>query len=148
MLLQLSVRRCPLSGHATAAAVPVPGSKSTHMKVNVAATFGQKTPPVWTRYSSSSPHPRFEIDTHEGECRCNVRSEDVPCLGLLHEIALAVPSPGRTRARTSCGLRRRDGMECRLYTHDGTKALIRYLHTTSYYIVHPRRFARKASYKT
>ena len=34
--------------------------------------------------------------------RCNFPSEDVPCLVLLHEIAPAVPSAGRTRARTSC----------------------------------------------
>ena len=82
--------------------------------------------------------------THEGERRCNFRSEDVPCLGLLHEVAPAVPSAGRTRARTSCCLRRRDGKECRLYTHDGTKALIRHWHKVSYYIMHPRRFARNA----
>ena len=29
-----------------------------------------------TRYSSSSPHPRFDIDTHEGKRRCKFRSED------------------------------------------------------------------------
>ena len=44
-------------------------------------------------YISSSPHPRFDIDTHEeGERRRNFRSEDVPCLGLLHEVAPAVRS--------------------------------------------------------
>ena len=43
--------------------------------------------------------------------RCNFRSEDVPRLGLLHEVAPAVPSAGRTRVRTSCCLRRRDGKE-------------------------------------
>ena len=69
-------------------------STSTHMKVNVAATLGQKMS---------------------------------PCLDLLHEVAPAVPSAGRTRARTSCRLRRRDGKECRLHTHNGTKALIRHL---------------------
>ena len=79
--------------------------------------------------------------------RCNFRSEDVPCLGLLHEVAPAVPSAGRTRARTSCCLRRRDGKECRLYTHNGAKALIRHLYKASYYIIHPRRFARNASYE-
>ena len=103
-------RRFP---HATAAAVLIPGSTSTHMKVNVAASFGQK----------------------------------IPCLGLLHEVAPTVPSAGRTRARTPCCLRRRDGKECRLYTHNGTKALIRHLHKASYYIIHPRRFARNASYE-
>ena len=78
--------------------------------------------------------------------RCNSQSEDVPCLGLLHEIAPAVPSAGRIRARTSCCVRRRDGKECRLYTHNGTKASIRHMHKASYYMIYPRRFARKASY--
>ena len=75
------------TSHATAAAVLLPGSTSTHMKR-----------------------------------RCNFRSEDIPCLGLLDEFAPTVPSAGRTRARTSRYLRRRDGKECRLYTHNGTKA--------------------------
>ena len=65
------------------------------------------------------------------KCCCNFRSEDVPCLGLLHELAPAAPSAGQTRARTSCCLRRRDGKECRLYTHNGTKALI--LHKTRHH---------------
>ena len=34
-----------------------------------------------------------------------------------------------------------------LYTHNGTKALIRHLHKASYYIIHPSRFARNASYE-
>ena len=42
---------------------------------------------------------------------CNVRSEDVPCLALLHEVAPVVPSAGRTRTRPSCCLRRREGKE-------------------------------------
>ena len=79
--------------------------------------------------------------------RCNFRSEDAPCLGLLDEVAPAVPSARRTRVRTSCCLRRRDGKKCRLYTHNGAKALIRHLHKTSYYITHPRRFAKNASYE-
>ena len=83
------------------------------------------------RYSSSSPHLQLDIDTHEP--RCNIRSEYVPCLGLLHDVAPAVPSAGRTRARTPCCLRRRDGKECRLYTHNGTKALIRHLHKTRHH---------------
>ena len=71
-----------VASHATAATVLIPGSTSTHMKVNVAASFGQ---------------------------------EMFPCLGLLDEVAPAVPSEGRTRAITSsCCLRRRDGKECRL----------------------------------
>ena len=77
-------------------------------------------------YSSNSPHSRLDNDTHGGERHCNCRSEDVCCLGLLHEVAPAVPSAGQTRARTLCSLRRRDGKECRLYTHNGTKALIRH----------------------
>ena len=34
------------ASHATAAAVLIPGSTSTHMKVYVAATFGQKMSPI------------------------------------------------------------------------------------------------------
>ena len=79
------------------------------------------------------------------ERRCNCRSEHVPC---LHEVAPAVPSTERTRARTSCCLRRRDGMECHLYTHNDTKALLRHLHKASYYtrsiVLYPRRFASNA----
>ena len=45
--------------------------------------------------------------------RCNVRSENVPCLGLFHDISPPVPSAGRTRVRTSCCLRRRDSTKCR-----------------------------------
>ena len=101
-----------------------------------------RRPPTLQQQQSSSP---VRHDTHEGERRCNFRSEDVPCLGLLHEVAPAVPSAGRTRARTSCYLGRRDGKECRLYTHNGTKALIRNLHKASYYIIiHPRLLARNA----
>ena len=102
------------ASHATAAAVLIPVSTSTHMKVNVAANF---------------------------------QSEDVPYLGLLPEVAPVVPSAGRTRARTSCCLRRRYGKECRMYTHNGAKALIRDLHKASNYIIRPRRFARNASYE-
>ena len=36
---------------ATAAAVLIPGSTLTHMKVNVAATFGQKMSPVWACFT-------------------------------------------------------------------------------------------------
>ena len=47
------------------------------------------------RYTSSrSPHPRFDIDTHEGERRWNFRSELVSYLRLLHDFAPAVPSAG------------------------------------------------------
>ena len=37
--------------------------------------------------------------------------------------------------------------ESRLYTHNGTKALIRHLHKALHSITHPRRFARNASYE-
>ena len=62
-----------------------------------------------------------------------------------HEVAQAVLSTARTRPRTSCCLRRRDGKECCLYTHNDTKALIGHLHTASRCTTHPRRFARNAS---
>ena len=39
------------ASHATAAAVLIPGSSSTHMKVNVAATFGQTMSPVWVYFT-------------------------------------------------------------------------------------------------
>ena len=78
------------ASHATAPAVLIPGSTSTHLKVNVAATFGQRISPVWAY--------------------------------LIDVVAPAFPSARRTRARTSCCLRRRDGKGC-LYTHSGTKAL-------------------------
>ena len=43
---------------------------------------------------------------------CNFRSQDAPWLDHLRGVAPAVPSAERTRARTSCCLRRRDGKEC------------------------------------
>ena len=43
--------------HATAAAVLIPGSTSTHKKVNVAATFGQKMSPIWAYFTKL--HRRF-----------------------------------------------------------------------------------------
>ena len=46
------------ASHATAAAaVLIPGSTSTHMKVNVAATFCQKMSPVWAYFTKL--HRRF-----------------------------------------------------------------------------------------
>ena len=39
------------ASHATAPAVLIPSSTSTHMKVNVAATFGQKMSPVWAYFT-------------------------------------------------------------------------------------------------
>ena len=129
-------------------AATTPAAASATVAARAAATPGAAaihaaaTPSLYRGNISSSPGSRFDIDTHEGRRRCNFRSEHVPCLDQLHEVAPAVPSAGRTRAKTSCCLRRRDGKECRLYTHNGTKALIRHLHN----IIHPRRFARNAWY--
>ena len=39
---------------------------------------------IFRRYSSCSPHPRFDIETQEAKRRCNFRSEDVPYLGVRH----------------------------------------------------------------
>ena len=48
----------------------------------------------------------------------------------------AAPTPGAAaRERTSCCLRRRDGKKCRLYTHNGTKALLRHLHKARRHII-------------
>ena len=55
------------------------------------------------RYSSSSPHPGFDMDTLAGEGHCNVWSDDVHRLGL-HEVAPAVcprGGPGQKR-HASC----------------------------------------------
>ena len=77
---------------------------------------------------------------------CNVWSEDAPYLSLLHEVAPAVPSAGPTRARTSFVLPaspRRQGVSPvhpqRYQGFDPTFTQDK----ASYYIVRPRRFARK-----
>ena len=53
--------------HVTAAAVPIPGSASTHMKMNVAATFGQKISPVWACFMKL--HRRFRPRDEPGQER-------------------------------------------------------------------------------
>ena len=53
--------------HATAAAVLIPGSASTHMKMNAAATFGQKMSPVWAYFTKS--HRRFHPRDEPGQER-------------------------------------------------------------------------------
>ena len=50
-----------------AAAVLIPGSISTHMKVNVAATFGQKMSPVWAYFTKL--HRRFRPRDEPGQKR-------------------------------------------------------------------------------
>lgn len=98
-------------------------------------------------YKSSSPHPWFDIDTHESIQRSNLHAEDVLCLDLLREVAPAVPSAGLIRARSPYRLRPGDGKECRPYIHYGTKAFIRHLHMASKYNIHTTRLARHASYE-
>ena len=55
------------ASHATAAAVLISGSTSTHMKVNVAATFGQKMPPIWASFIKL--HRRFRPRDEPGQER-------------------------------------------------------------------------------
>ena len=56
------------ASHATAAAVLIPGSTSTHMKkVNVAAIFGQKMSPVWAYFTKL--HRRFRPRDEPGQER-------------------------------------------------------------------------------
>ena len=51
--------------HATAAAVLIPGSTSTPMTVNVAATFDQKMSPVWAYFTKL--HRRFRPRDEPGQ---------------------------------------------------------------------------------
>ena len=53
--------------HATAARVLIPGSTSTHMKVNVVATFGQKISPIWAYFTKL--HRRFRRRDEPGQER-------------------------------------------------------------------------------
>ena len=64
---------------------------------------------IWAAASHATAAAALISGSTHMKRRCNFRSEDVPCLGLFHKVAQAVPSAGRTRARTSCCLRRRDG---------------------------------------
>ena len=98
------------ASHATAAAVHIPGSTSTHMKVNVAATFGQKVSPVWAYFT------------------------------MLHRRFRPRDEPGQER-QAACIAETARSVACT------TKTLIRHLHKASYYILHPKRFARNASYE-
>ena len=86
VLLQYTLLQYPLSSkenastssdivvaasHATAAAVLIPGSTSTHMKVNVAATFGHKMSPVWAYFTKlhGRSRPRDEPgQSHHAAC--------------------------------------------------------------------------------
>ena len=53
------------ASHATSAAVLIPGSTSTHMKVKVAASFGQKMSPVWAYFTKL--HRRFRPRDEPGQ---------------------------------------------------------------------------------
>ena len=55
------------ASHDTAAAVLIPGSTSTHMKVNVAATFGQKMSPISAYFTKL--HRRFRPRDEPGQKR-------------------------------------------------------------------------------
>ena len=60
-----------VASHDTAAAVLIPGSKSTHMKVSVAATVGQKMSAVWAYITKL--HRRFrppDEPGHERQAAC------------------------------------------------------------------------------
>ena len=67
------------ASHSTAAAVLIPGSTSTHMKVNVAATFGQKMSPVWAYFTTL--HWRFRPrDEPEQERHAACVAETARCV--------------------------------------------------------------------
>ena len=82
VLLQYTLLQLPLSSkddastssdilaagfHATAAAALIPGSTSTHMKVNVAATLVQKMSSVWAYFTKL--HRRFRPRDEPGQER-------------------------------------------------------------------------------
>ena len=81
-LVQYTLLQCPLPSkdyaskrsdilaavsHATAAAVFIPGSTSTRMKVNVAASFGQKMSLIWAYVTKL--HWRFRLRDEPGQER-------------------------------------------------------------------------------
>ena len=100
------------ASHATATAVLISGSTSTHMKVDVVAIFGCSLSGPTSRSCTSSS----VRGTNQGKN------------------FMRLASPSRQK-------------ECLLYTHNDTKALIRHLQKASHYMIHPRRFARNASYE-
>ena len=103
------------ASHATAAsAALIPGSTSTHIKVNVAATFGQKMSSVWAYFTKL--HRRFRPRDEPGQER---HAACVDETARIHSSYHKDESFGRAH---------KDGKECHLDTHNGTKALIRHLH--------------------
>ena len=100
--------------HATAARVLIPGSTSTHMKVNVGASFGQKISPIWAYFTKL--HRRFRRRDEPGQER---HAACVDETARIHSSYHKDESFGRAH---------KDGKECHLDTHNGTKALIRHLH--------------------
>ena len=73
----------PAAATAVARAAATPGAAATHAAATSSIEqierqykqryFGGGFP----RYSSSSPHPRFDIDTHEGESTCGQKMSPV-----------------------------------------------------------------------
>ena len=72
------------ASHATAAAVLISGSTSTHMKVNVAATFGQKMSPVWAYFTKL--HRRFRPRDEPGQER------DAACVAETASSVVCAPT--------------------------------------------------------
>ena len=92
---------------------------------------GPKITPVifWRGFPcySSSPYSLFDNDTHDDDVAATFLSEDVPCLGFT-KFSPAVPFGPNQGNIPECCLRRGDGKECPPYTHNDTKALMRYVH--------------------
>ena len=90
--------------------------------------------PVWVPWDSCFRPMRHIACTHYSH---NAAPSTTRSDGFLWATTSSCCYSARSsnRARTSCYLRRRDGKECRLYTHNGTKALIRHLHKTRHHII-------------
>ena len=87
-----------------------------------------------THYSHNPAPPTTRSDAF---CRPPPpRAATTPAAGAGTAAARAAATPGAAaRTTTSCFPRRRDGKECRPYTHNDTKVLIRHLHKTSHHII-------------
>ena len=117
----------PAAATAVARAAATPGAAATHAAATSSIEqierqykqryFGGGFP----RYSSSSPHPRFDIDTHEGERRCNFRSEDVPLSGPTSRSCPGGSVRGTNQGKnvTLPALPRRQGVSIHPLRHQG-----------------------------
>ena len=119
----VQVGGCELVGERVAGCVPLSSKDNASRSSDILAAACQATAAAVFIPGSTSTHAKRH---------CKFRREDVPCLGL---ICTGGSVRGTNQARTSCCRRRQDGNECRLYTHNVTKALIRHLHKASYYII-------------